>query len=133
MPSRSSTSSTCRRTTGQVVVCRGCCGGRTDRGHPDVPVDWLKRLWRERRLAPHVQLTISGCLGPCDACNVALIFLGDRPVWLGGLSEQRDYATLLEWAEACARTGQVEPLPPALRRFEMRRFKDEQDLARRFG
>lgn len=32
-----------RKTIGQVLVCVGCCCGRTDRGKPPVPVDWLKR------------------------------------------------------------------------------------------
>jgi len=30
----------------QVVVCKGCCCGRVDRGHNEVPIDALKSLWK---------------------------------------------------------------------------------------
>ena len=123
---------TTRLTLGQVIVCMGCCCGRTDKGHPEVPVDWLKAEWRRRGLAKQIQLTISGCLGPCDASNVALVFIGDQPVWLGGLHERRHFQELLEWATVCSDTGSLRPLPHALGRFEMQRFREEA-LGRRPG
>jgi hypothetical protein len=58
---------------GQVSVCVGCCCGNTANGKPPVPVDWLKKEWRARGLLKRVQLTISGCLGPCDVPNVVTI------------------------------------------------------------
>jgi len=113
---------TTRKTMGQVVVCQGCCCGRTDKGHPAVPVDWLKAEWRRRQLPKKIHLTISGCLGPCDATNVALVMFGDSAVWLGGLDSFDDYQALADWASGCGLAGELRPLPPALARLRMQRF-----------
>src|SRR5579862_3329861 len=58
---------------GQITVCRGCCCGNVERGLPEVPVEWLKNEWRKRGLLKRVQLTISGCVGPCDVPNVIVV------------------------------------------------------------
>ncbi len=113
---------TTRKTLAQVILCLGCCCGRTDKGHPEVPVEWMKHQWRQRALAKKVQLTISGCLGPCDASNVVLVMIGDQPVWLGGLDENKHYAALVDWASACDRAGSAIPLPASLAPFRMDRF-----------
>ena len=57
----------------QVLLCRGCCCGKTERGYPEVPADRIKAAWKGEKLNRSVQLTISGCLGPCDLANVALV------------------------------------------------------------
>lgn len=57
---------TTRRVRAQLAVCVGCCCGRVDRGHPEVPVDALAAAWKEHELGGHVQLTVSRGLGPCD-------------------------------------------------------------------
>jgi hypothetical protein len=62
-----------RRVIAQVTICSGCCYGNTERGLPAVPVDWLKSEWRKQGLLKRVQLTISGCVGPCDVPNVVVI------------------------------------------------------------
>ena len=116
---------TTRKTFGQVVVCLGCCCGRTDKGHPAVPVDWLKAEWRRRLLPKKIHLSISGCLGPCDASNVAMLMFAERAVFLGGLSEQSHYLALADWASACERQGELVPLPRSLERFRMERFAGE--------
>lgn len=112
---------TTRKTLGQVLVCMGCCCGRTDKGHPDVPVEWLKKEWRLRALPKFVHLTISGCLGPCDASNVILL-LGDTPVWLGGLDRFEQYQAIAVWAEGCKAQDTLLPLPVELEPFRMERF-----------
>ncbi len=66
-----------RRPLAQLVFCQGCCCGRTDRGRPEVPVGRLKEVWKGEKLNRSVQLTISGCLGPCDRANVALVITPD--------------------------------------------------------
>jgi hypothetical protein len=113
---------TSRKTLAQVILCLGCCCGRTDNGHPEVPVEWMKHEWRKRALAKKVQLTISGCLGPCDVRNVVLVMIGDQPVWLGGLDGSKHYAALADWAAACDRAGSAIPLPASLASFRMDRF-----------
>ncbi|MDX2033780.1 MAG: (2Fe-2S) ferredoxin domain-containing protein [Blastocatellia bacterium] len=112
-----------RKTLGQVLVCVGCCCGRVDRGKPPVPVDWLKASWKERKLLKAIQLTISGCLGPCDLVNVVSIVTPTRMHWLGGLTEQTHFDALLEWATASVAAGRLLPLPGLLAAQEFERFQ----------
>ena len=109
-----------RLSLGQVLVCVGCCCGRTEEGNPPVPVERLKAEWKRRRLNRAVQLTVSGCLGPCDLTNVACVAGGFGTLWLGGLSQDAEYDALIDWAEGSAAAGRLLPLPGMLagRRFE---------------
>jgi len=114
--------STRRPRLAQLLICQGCCCGRTDRGHPEVPVDFLRQAWKQRGLLKHVHLSISGCLGPCDASNVALVLTPGAQHWLGGLSSQEHYQALLHWATACAAAGQLLPLPGLLHPHTLARW-----------
>ena len=114
--------STKRRTLGQVLVCVGCCCGRVDRGHPPVPVEWLKHAWKTRRLATSIQLTISGCLGPCDLVNVVGLVHPNGTLWLGGLETQTHYEAIVEWATESAAEGRLLPLPDSLTPLRFERF-----------
>lgn len=107
-----------------MLVCLGCCCGRTDKGHPNVPVEWLKEQWRRRQLPKKVHLSISGCLGPCDISNVVLLLAGSDQIWLGGIKDQSAYEDLVDWASACALAGELQPLPPALECYRMQRFTE---------
>ena len=62
-----------RLVIGHVMVCQGCCFANTANGKSPVSVDWLKKEWRARGLLKRVQLSICGCLGPCDVPNVVAI------------------------------------------------------------
>jgi cobaltochelatase CobN len=110
---------TLKKPLAQLAFCRGCCCGRTDRGKPDLPVDRLKAAWAAGGLNRAVQLTVSGCLGPCDLTNVTLVLTPGGQVWLGRLDGDADYDALIGWAEACRAAGEVVPLPA---RFDARRF-----------
>jgi cobaltochelatase CobN len=101
-----------RLVVGQVTICRGCCCGNTDRGLPEVPVDWLKTEWRKRGLLKQVQLTISGCVGPCDVPNVVVITSSSGTEWLGNISHFEQYRSLVEWAERCRDAAEMLALPP---------------------
>lgn len=103
-----------RKPLAQLVFCEGCCCGRTDRGQPELPAAGLREVWRAEKLNRSVQLTISGCLGPCDLTNVTLVMTPAGDVWLGALDEPPVYEALVEWARACDRAGEVIPLPPLL-------------------
>lgn len=116
---------TTRKTLGQVVVCLGCCCGRTDKGHPDVPVDWLKAEWKRRMLPKKIHLTISGCLGPCDASNVVMVLFGSEAIFYAGLSQRWQYRALADWASACERADALVPLPDSLDQFRLERFHNE--------
>jgi cobaltochelatase CobN len=76
-----------------------------------------------RRLGQTVQLTISGCLGPCDLSNVVSIASAAGVVWLGSLRDTRSYMTLLEWAWATGGAGRVLPLPDALDALRFNPFR----------
>jgi hypothetical protein len=100
-----------RLVVGQITICRGCCCGNTERGLPEAPVEWLKSEWRKRGLLKRVQLTISGCVGPCDVPNVVVITGPQSEVWLGNISMFEEYRNLLEWAVRCRDAGELLTLP----------------------
>lgn len=111
-----------RQPLAQLVFCEGCCCGRTDRGHPEVPVGRLKAVWKEEKLNRSVQLTISGCLGPCDLANVALVITPDENQWFGRLAGNDVYESLIAWAQECHREGRLVPLPEAFDALRFERF-----------
>ena len=75
----------------QISICQGCCCGKTDKGHPEVPVEWLKQEWKLRGLLKRVHLTITGCLGPCDVPNVIAITSSEGTQWLARITTRRQY------------------------------------------
>jgi len=96
----------------QILVCNGCCCGRTDKGHPPVPVEWLKAEFKSRKLIRNVQITISGCLGPCDVSNVVgILTRAEGMRWFGNLSEPWQFEDLVEWASAVKASQSTVPLP----------------------
>ena len=114
-----------RLVLGNVAVCVGCCCGNTDNGKPAVPVDWLKKEWRARGLLKKIQLTISGCLGPCDVPNVVAISNERGTQWLGEISQFNQYHSLVEWAVASVNAGELLTLPDELQRCSMYPFRNE--------
>ena len=54
-----------------------------------------------------VQLTISGCVGPCDVPNVVVITTSSGTEWLGNIASFDQYRTLLEWAVRCRDAGEM--------------------------
>jgi hypothetical protein len=118
-----------RMALAQLVFCQGCCCGRTDRGRPELPVEQLKEIWKGEKLNRTVQLTISGCLGPCDVPNVALVMLPEGNVWLGGMEGQGVYESLVTCARACHAEGRVLPLPEGLDSLRFERFLTEEMTA----
>src|SRR5207248_408489 len=75
----------------------GRCCGQTDRGKPAVPVEWLKTEWRRLGLLKNIQLTMSGCLGPCDVPNIVLVATAQANVWLGNIDRFEYYCELVQW------------------------------------
>lgn len=103
-----------RKVIAQVFVCQGCCCGQVEHGHPAVPAEWLKQEWRRRGLLKRVQLTVSGCLGPCDVPNVVAIVMQDKTMWLGNISRQDQYQSLLDWASRSKNMGKALDVPREL-------------------
>lgn len=115
-----------RMALAQLVFCQGCCCGRSDRGRPELPVEQLKEIWKSEKLNRMVQLTISGCLGPCDLANVAQVMLPEGNVWLGGMQGEAVYETLITWARLCHAEERVLPLPEGLNLLRFERFLTEE-------
>jgi len=113
---------TARAALAQVACCVGCCCGRVDRGFPPVPVERIKEVWKREKLNRTVQLTISGCLGPCDMANVILVMTAAGTEWFGGIEDEGVFTEVIDWARACHAAGAVLPLPAALERHRFCRF-----------
>jgi cobaltochelatase CobN len=106
----------------QVLFCKGCCCGKTERGLPEVPVDRIKAAWKAEKLNRGVQLTISGCLGPCDLPNVAVIVTAEGTRWYGRLDRAAHYDALIDWARGCVAQQTVLPVPEILEPLRFDRF-----------
>ena len=100
-----------RRVIGQMIVCQGCCCGATQKDRPAVPADWLKDEWRKRGLLKRFQLTVSGCVGPCDLPNVVVLNSESGSQWLGQITQVDQYRSLLEWAVRSVDAGHLVELP----------------------
>ncbi len=114
---------------GQISICDGCCCGKTEKGHPAVPVQWLKQEWKVRGLLKRVHLSISGCLGPCDVPNVVMITNSEGTQWLALLDSQRHYAMLADWAEQSKDADELLPLPKELRELALMPYREQPQLA----
>jgi hypothetical protein len=106
----------------QVLLCSGCCCGRTDGGRPAVPIERFKAVWKAEKLNRTVQLTVSGCLGPCELANVVRVMTPDALEWLGRLDGQGPYEALLAWARDCQAAQALRQRPEALARYRFHRF-----------
>src|SRR3954471_5245208 len=110
------------RSRGQVLLCKGCCCGKTERGLPEVPVDRIKAAWKSEKLNRVIQLTISGCLGPCELPNVAVLMTPEGTTWLGKIAGEDHYDTLIAWARDSATAGAAPPVPESLEAYRFERF-----------
>src|SRR5262245_33244314 len=116
-----------RKPLAQIILCQGCCCGQTVRGLPGVPLDWLKPIWKAEKLNKIVQLSVSGCIGPCDLPNVCCIATPGEQAWYGRLTTREDYAVLLDWARRCRAQGELAPLPPELAHLRFERWPGKAD------
>ena len=85
---------------GHLLVCaRGCCCGREDRGKPTVPIDFYKQEYKRRQIREDVQLTMSGCLGPCPLLNVALVLFDGRRVWFQSINHESQILSIYDYID----------------------------------
>jgi cobaltochelatase CobN len=97
-----------------MVCAKGCCCGRTERGFAGVPVDFYKEEYRKRKIRKLVQLTMSGCLGPCPLANVALLFFDGRPVWFQSINSEAQIRAVFDYIDQMLAADGYLPPPPAL-------------------
>ena len=95
-----------------------------------MPRDWIKQQWKDEKLNKSVQLTISGCLGPCDLANVICVISPHGMQWFGGLQEQWQFDLLLDWALASRDADVLLELPAELDRHRFERFDVECSTSR---
>jgi cobaltochelatase CobN len=114
MPSTTFSIETKRVLVAQVALCRGCCCGAVEKGNPEVPVEWMKDEWKKRGLKRSIQLTVSGCLGPCDVSNVITISDASGSIWLGNIEHMHQYQALVDWASQSKTAGILLPVPEEL-------------------
>jgi len=124
-PQTATAVSTKRPMLGQISVCNGCCCGQTQKGHSEVPVEWLKQEWKYRGLLKRVHLTITGCLGPCDVPNVVLITSVEGTQWLAEISQRRQYEMLADWAEQSKIADRLLPLPREFNTHRLAAYRDD--------
>ena len=86
-------------------------------------MDWLKKEWRARGLLKRVQLTISGCLGPCDVPNVVTVSSESGTQWFGEITEFEQYRDLVDWASRSKEAGALLPLPKEFQRHTLDPFR----------
>lgn len=108
---------------GQLIFCEGCCCGQVERGFPPFPRERIKTAWKSLGLNSTIQLTISGCLGPCDLANVfCFVSAGGLPRWFGGLIDLAEYEQLIDWAVSCRESQCILPFPRGFERHRFPRF-----------
>jgi cobaltochelatase CobN len=100
-----------------MVCAKGCCCGRTDRGLPAVPVDFYKSEYKRRKLRNKIQLSMSGCLGPCPMMNVALLFFDGRPVWFQSINHEAQVRALYDYVERMLEADRYLLPPPELEEY----------------
>ena len=114
---------------GHLFVCKGCCCGNVEGGHPAVPLDRFKREWKERGIRTRLHLTISGCLGPCAVANVVLLMYDATTVWFHSINTEEDVVRIYEYIqELLDRQSFVSPSGPLAGKVFQRYF-NEGDLA----
>jgi cobaltochelatase CobN len=74
-------------------------------------------------LLKRVQLTISGCLGPCDIPNIVTISDASGTQWFGEIAEFGQYQAIVEWASRSRDAGEALPLPKEFRRHTLYPFR----------
>ncbi|WP_422923399.1 cobaltochelatase subunit CobN [Singulisphaera sp. PoT] len=85
---------------GHLLVCaRGCCCGRDDKGKPAVSIDFYKQEYKRRGIRDRVQLTMSGCLGPCPLLNVALVLFDGRRVWFQSINHESQILAIYDYLD----------------------------------
>ena len=116
-----------RQLSGQIFVCKGCCCGNVEKGHPALPLEEFKSQWKSRGLRLKVHLSISGCLGPCPLRNVVLLVFGGKSLWLQSINDPADVDLIYDYVEGLLAEGQFQPPSKPLSDKVFPRYLDSQE------
>src|SRR2546429_438513 len=106
------------RRRGHLLVCaKGCCCGRTELGHAEVPIDFYKQEYKRRKIRNQVQLSMNGCLGPCPLSNVVLLFFDGRPIWFQSVNSKPQIVAIFDYIERLLNADVFLPPPAELAEY----------------
>jgi len=100
-----------------LVCAKGCCCGRTDRGHAVVPVEFYKQEYKRRKLRNRIQLSMNGCLGPCVLANVVLLFFDGKPIWFQSINSDGQIVAIYDYIEKMLAAERYLPPPAELTEY----------------
>ena len=105
---------------GHLLICNGCCCGRTDKGFPALPLEEFKTQWKKRGIRRRFHLTVSGCLGPCPLANVILLQFHGESMWFHSINHPCDVDLVYDYVERMLLAESVLDPPDGLlsRKFE---------------
>ena len=99
------------------VCAKGCCCGRTDRGHAAVPIDFYKQQYKQRKLRQAMQLSMNGCLGPCAMANAVLLVFDGRPIWFQSINHEPQIVAIFDYVEQMLAADSYLPPPAELAEY----------------
>jgi cobaltochelatase CobN len=99
------------------VCAKGCCCGRTDRGHAAVPIDFYKQQYKQRKLRQVMQLSMNGCLGPCAMANAVLLVFDGRPIWFQSINHEPQIVALFDYVGQMLAADRYLPPPAQLAEY----------------
>ena len=111
------------RHLGQLFVCvNGCCCGDTAFGAAPSRKELHHAEWERRRLRNRVHLNESGCLGPCELANVAMLLLAGHSTFFHSMNEEWQVLALWDYIERQVEAGGYLEPPAELAPFVFNAF-----------
>ena len=111
---------------GNLFVCSrangNCCCGWVEKGRMPFDNSLWSNEWERRKIRGRLQLTFSGCLGPCAVGNNALLQIWGRSIWFKDLNAPELAPRVFDYAEAMLTAGTVLPVPDELEGHVYERF-----------
>jgi len=120
-------SKTIRVQDGHLLVCNGCCCGRTEKGFPALPLKEFKQQWKRRGFRRRFHLTVSGCLGPCPLANVVLLQFRGRSMWFHSINRVEDVDLIYDWVENALQEESDLDMPAELASRQFQRYLDREN------
>lgn len=104
---------------GTLFVCSrqngSCCCGWEEKGRLPFEHRLYADEWERRKIRNRLHLAFTGCLGPCEVGNNALLQIYGQSIWLSDLNDPSLVIALFDYAEAMLNAGRVLPPPDVLR------------------
>ncbi len=106
-----------------ILVCKGCCCNREDKGNYNAQIDKLEETWNVRKLFKAANLIISGCTGHCNLANNVAIIFPNEIIWLAKVNEESLFTALVKWVDEMQETNKKLPVPEVLLAHRYTKYK----------